>query len=148
MLAAVPDLDLIVGAGGRRRPDLGHRDRGESDAFSSDPLSLGVESRNYPSMHQRLRLGIPVEVRRRHHRRGHRGEGRRRDRPVVIIRELVGLPANRALAAFGHGDFATAARLLRALPPVAHRIGGSHAQRDVLHLTRAAASARSLRHAA
>lgn len=61
---------------------------------------------------------------------------------------LVGLPANRALAAFGHGDFATAARLLRALPPVAHRIGGSHAQRDVLHLTRAAASARSLRHAA
>jgi len=35
---------------------------------------------------------------------------------------------------------------------VAHRIGGSHAQRDVLHLTRAAASARStsrgLRHAA
>ena len=61
---------------------------------------------------------------------------------------LVGLPANRALAAFGRGDFATAARLLRALPPVAHRIGGSHAQRDVLHLTRAAASARSLRHAA
>jgi tetratricopeptide (TPR) repeat protein len=67
---------------------------------------------------------------------------------------LVGLPANRALAAFGRGDFETAARLLRALPPVAHRIGGSHAQRDVLHLTRAAASARSavpadgLRHAA
>jgi len=55
---------------------------------------------------------------------------------------LVGLPANRALAAFGRGDFATAARLLRALPPVAHRIGGSHAQRDVLHLTRAAAAAR------
>jgi tetratricopeptide (TPR) repeat protein len=65
---------------------------------------------------------------------------------------LVGLPACRALAAFGRGDFAAAARLLRALPPVAHRIGGSHAQRDVLHLTRAAASARStsqgLRHAA
>ena len=56
---------------------------------------------------------------------------------------LVGLPASRALAAFGRGDFATAARLLKALPPVAHRIGGSHAQRDVLHLTRAAAAARS-----
>ena len=52
---------------------------------------------------------------------------------------LVGLPASRALAAFGRGDFATAERLLRALPPVAHRIGGSHAQRDVLQLTRAAA---------
>ena len=56
---------------------------------------------------------------------------------------LVGLPASRALAAFGRGDFSSAARLLRALPPVAHRIGGSHAQRDVLHLTRAAAAARS-----
>jgi hypothetical protein len=43
---------------------------------------------------------------------------------------LVGLPASRALAAFGRGDFSGAARLLRALPPVAHRIGGSHAQRD------------------
>jgi tetratricopeptide (TPR) repeat protein len=56
---------------------------------------------------------------------------------------LVGLPASRALAAFGRGDFSSAARLLRALPPVAHRIGGSHAQRDVLQLTRAAAAARS-----
>lgn len=64
---------------------------------------------------------------------------------------LVGLPASRALAAFGRGDFSSAARLLRALPPVAHRIGGSHAQRDVLQLTRAAAAARkenSLRRAA
>jgi tetratricopeptide (TPR) repeat protein len=58
---------------------------------------------------------------------------------------LVGLPACRALAAFGRGDYAGAERLLRALPPVAHRIGGSHAQRDVLQLTRAAArSARPL----
>jgi tetratricopeptide (TPR) repeat protein len=55
---------------------------------------------------------------------------------------LVGLPACQALAAFGRGDHSAAARLLRALPPVAHRIGGSHAQRDVLHLTRAAAAAR------
>jgi tetratricopeptide (TPR) repeat protein len=49
---------------------------------------------------------------------------------------LVGLPACRALAAFGRGDYAGAEGLLRALPPVAHRIGGSHAQRDVLQLTR------------
>jgi tetratricopeptide (TPR) repeat protein len=52
---------------------------------------------------------------------------------------LVGLPACRALAAFGRGDYAGAERLLRALPPVAHRIGGSHAQRDILQLTRFAA---------
>jgi tetratricopeptide (TPR) repeat protein len=55
---------------------------------------------------------------------------------------LVGLPACRALAAFGRKDFAVADRLLRGLPPVAHRIGGSHAQRDILQLTRAAAFGR------
>ena len=52
---------------------------------------------------------------------------------------LVGYPACRALAAFGRGDFRGAETLLRSLPPVAHRIGGSHAQRDILMLTRAAA---------
>lgn len=56
---------------------------------------------------------------------------------------LVGYPASRALAAFGRGDYSTAEALLRALPAVAHRVGGSHAQRDVLHLTQAAAAARA-----
>ena len=56
---------------------------------------------------------------------------------------LVGYPASRALAAFGRGDYTTAEALLRALPAVAHRVGGSHAQRDVLHLTQAAAAARA-----
>ncbi len=55
---------------------------------------------------------------------------------------LVGLPACRALEAYGRCEFDTAERLLRGLPPVAHRIGGSHAQRDVLHLTRSAAALR------
>jgi len=58
---------------------------------------------------------------------------------------LVGYPACRALAAFGRGDFRGAEMLLRSLPPVAHRIGGSHAQRDVLMLTRAAAALRRSR---
>ena len=53
---------------------------------------------------------------------------------------LVGLPAARALLAFGQGQFARADKLLRGLPPVAHKLGGSHAQRDVLQLTRAAAA--------
>ena len=48
---------------------------------------------------------------------------------------LVGLPAYRALAAFGRGDFATAARLLRALPPVAppHRRQPRAARRAAPH---------------
>ena len=55
---------------------------------------------------------------------------------------LAGLPACSALAAFGRGDYAGAERLLRALPPVAQRLGGSHAQRDVLQITRFAAATR------
>jgi len=47
----------------------------------------------------------------------------------------VGLPACRALIAFGHGNDALAITLLASLPALAHRLGGSHAQRDVLHLT-------------
>jgi hypothetical protein len=48
---------------------------------------------------------------------------------------LIGLPACRALIAFGRGDYASATSLLASLPALAHRIGGSHAQRDLLHLT-------------
>jgi tetratricopeptide (TPR) repeat protein len=54
---------------------------------------------------------------------------------------LVGLPACRALLAFARGEVAEAQAVLRGLPPVAHRLGGSHAQRDIFHLTRAAADA-------
>lgn len=48
---------------------------------------------------------------------------------------LIGLPACRALVAFGRGDTLRAITLLASLPAVAQRLGGSHAQRDVLHLT-------------
>jgi len=58
---------------------------------------------------------------------------------------LVGLPACRALYAFGRGSFADAAHLLARLPPVAHRIGGSLAQRNVLELTREAAARQGAR---
>ena len=51
-----------------------------------------------------------------------------------MIRE-VGLPACQALAAFGAGDYARAAALLRSLPEVSHRLGGSHAQRGLIGLT-------------
>ena len=48
---------------------------------------------------------------------------------------LLGLSACRALMAFGRGDDSLAITLLASLPALAHRIGGSHAQRDVLYLT-------------
>lgn len=47
----------------------------------------------------------------------------------------VGLPACLALAAFGDENYARAARQLRGLPDVSHRLGGSHAQRGLIGLT-------------
>ena len=49
-----------------------------------------------------------------------------------------GTPTWRALIAFGRGNDTLALALLKSLPAFAHRIGGSHAQRDVLQLTHAA----------
>ena len=48
---------------------------------------------------------------------------------------LLGLPAGRAMIAFGCGNDTVAITLLASLPALAHRLGGSHAQRDVLNLT-------------
>jgi tetratricopeptide (TPR) repeat protein len=48
---------------------------------------------------------------------------------------LVGLPACRALRAFGEGRYREATALLAALPPLAHRLGGSRAQQSVIALT-------------
>jgi tetratricopeptide (TPR) repeat protein len=48
---------------------------------------------------------------------------------------LVGLPACRALAAFGQGRYREAADLLGGLPALAHRLGGSRAQHGIVALT-------------
>jgi hypothetical protein len=52
----------------------------------------------------------------------------------VTTRQL-GLAACQGLSAFGRGDYVRAVALLASLPALAHRLGGSHAQRDVLYLT-------------
>jgi hypothetical protein len=53
---------------------------------------------------------------------------------VLFTRE-VGRPVALAIAAFGDANYAEAARLLRSVRNIAHRFGGSHAQRDLLDLT-------------
>ena len=55
----------------------------------------------------------------------------------------VGLPIGQAIQAFGAGDFARTADLLRDVRSHAARFGGSHAQRDVIDLTLIAAAKRS-----
>ncbi|EYS87862.1 hypothetical protein CF68_00810 [Cupriavidus sp. SK-4] len=47
----------------------------------------------------------------------------------------VGLPVADALIAFDQGDYATAIDLLLPVRLIAHRFGGSHAQRDIVSLT-------------
>ena len=62
------------------------------------------------------------------------GMQRSSTRHAETTRQL-GLPACRALRAFGQGDNDLAVELLEQLPPRAYQLGGSHAQRDVLYLT-------------
>ena len=59
-----------------------------------------------------------------------------------FIREA-GYAATRAIQAFGDGNYAETIRLLRPMRNMAHRFGGSHAQRDVLDLTLIEAAFRS-----
>nr|WP_246682672.1 hypothetical protein [Mesorhizobium sp. B3-2-1] len=47
----------------------------------------------------------------------------------------VGHPLTLAIKAFGEGNYAEAIRLIRPIRAIAHRFGGSHAQRDVIDLT-------------
>jgi hypothetical protein len=48
---------------------------------------------------------------------------------------LVGLPVCRAILAFEKGHYDRATELLSTVPTTARRMGGSHAQRDLLYLT-------------
>jgi tetratricopeptide (TPR) repeat protein len=58
----------------------------------------------------------------------------------------VGLPICRALHAFDAGRFAQCIELLMPVRAIAHRFGGSHAQRDVLSLTLIEACMRGAQH--
>jgi hypothetical protein len=55
----------------------------------------------------------------------------------------VGHPATLAIQAFGQGRYAECVELLRPIRHVAHRFGGSHAQRDLLDQTLIEASRRA-----
>lgn len=58
----------------------------------------------------------------------------RDDDNAAFTRE-VGHPAARGIRAFGQGRYSEAVACLKPLPPISHRFGGSHAQRDVIDLT-------------
>lgn len=55
----------------------------------------------------------------------------------------VGLPLARALSAFARGAYAVSIEELSAVRGIANRFGGSHAQRDLIHLTLCEAAMRA-----
>jgi hypothetical protein len=86
------------------------------------------------------------------------GAGRRSDQQAVLEAQAramegdgdnaaytreVGHPATLAIQAFGEGRYAACVELLRPIRHIAHRFGGSHAQRDVLDQTLIEASRRA-----
>ena len=70
-------------------------------------------------------------------------ESMARDDDNAAFTRDVGHAVARAILAFGDGDYARTTALLRPVRPIAHRFGGSHAQRDVIDLTLIEAAFRS-----
>jgi hypothetical protein len=64
---------------------------------------------------------------------------------AAFTREI-GHPVAKAIQAFGNQDYDETIRLLRPVRHIAHRFGGSHAQRDVLDLTLIEAALRANRY--
>jgi hypothetical protein len=62
-------------------------------------------------------------------------EAMARDDDNAAFTREVGHPVTLAIKAFGKGDYADCIERLRPVRNIAHRFGGSHAQRDLLDLT-------------
>ena len=61
---------------------------------------------------------------------------------AMMSRE-VGVPLAQGIAAFGRGDYEDAIDHIEPVRDIAHRFGGSHAQRDIITLTLIEAALRS-----
>jgi tetratricopeptide (TPR) repeat protein len=64
------------------------------------------------------------------------------DTNAMMTRD-VGLPMASALVSFANGDYADVVKRLLPIRTIANRFGGSHAQRDLIHLTLVEAALRS-----
>ncbi|WP_027169230.1 tetratricopeptide repeat protein [Mesorhizobium sp. WSM3224] len=62
-------------------------------------------------------------------------EAMRGDDDNAAFTRDVGHPLTLAIKAFGESNYGEAVRLIRPIRSIAHRFGGSHAQRDVIDLT-------------
>ncbi|RUW35404.1 MULTISPECIES: tetratricopeptide repeat protein [unclassified Mesorhizobium] len=83
-------------------------------------------------------LGAPAETLLEAQREAMRGH----DDNAAFTRD-VGHPLTLAVKAFGEGSYTQTVQLIRPIRSIAHRFGGSHAQRDVIDLTLIEAALRS-----
>jgi hypothetical protein len=128
-------VELLGGAAGERWRELAaawapHIDDGYCTFVDLHALVAQVGAKDWKTA-----LHLESELRRRQTLATRYGETTRR----------VGLPAARAIIAFGRRDYRAASDLLGALREVTGQIGGSHAQRDLLQLTLRAARRRQRR---
>jgi hypothetical protein len=107
--------------------DLGPRDAGHSAFNDVHALLVLIGLRDRPRAQALLAAAL---------RRAERGN----EANAAVARE-VGVPLMRGLLAFDGGDAAEAIRMLLPLRETAQRVGGSHAQRDLVELTLLAACA-------
>jgi tetratricopeptide (TPR) repeat protein len=105
-----------------------HIDDGFCTFTDMHAMVVFVGAREWNLVHR-----LQDELEQRSSRRGRYGKTTRQ----------VGLAACRGVVAFGRGAYRRAIGLLRSLGAHAHHIGGSHAQRDVLHLTMSRATERA-----
>lgn len=128
-------VDLLGGSAGERWRELAaawapHIDDGYCTFVDLHAMLAQVGARDWKSASH-----LESELQRRYTLRTRYGETTR----------LVGLPAARAIIAFGRRDYERASDLLGGLHAVSRQIGGSHAQRDLLELTLRVAQRRQRR---
>ena len=74
---------------------------------------------------------------------GDGAQGRQATDTNAMMTRDVGLPLARAVMAFAAGRYGDAIALLQPIRTIANRFGGSHAQRDLIHLTLVEAALRA-----
>ena len=129
--------DLIDAAALLWRVELAGRDSGSRWVELADAWAPHIEDRfcSFNDMHAMIAFVGARDWNRAQQLEGVLSGSRAQPTRHGKTTRHLGLPACRALIAFGRSHYTRATLLLGGLKALAYRLGGSHAQRDVLRLT-------------
>jgi len=96
----------------------------------------------FNDVHAAMALGIAGREQAIHDLAARMAEAARGPGPHATIMATVGVPLADGIASFARGRYADAIEAIERVRDIAHRFGGSHAQRDLLSLTLIEASIR------